>query len=381
MRLLGQIFFWIGIALACVRKEFEAEGKVRRRRGCSVACSAVLDYLSTLSPCTNVLIIFCLTFPPIFYDRIFLPCSECYDFEAAVAHEVGHVLGFSHPDQRPNENLVAGIECTVGNATCRDPFACAAVRAYEESDESIMHSLTRHSPRTCLSEADMSGLHFLYPLCDDLLPQSVACTKTRQLTGYLRLAMVTGVPFLLAVLLILLPLNCLRWRDQRRLRQLDSALGDAQMEINEYQRTVHLLRANVRDAVRPMTAALGRQATFSSRQGQRRVHPAPPPTTTTVASSPPRRGAAGRASAESVPVASGGGTGARGRRERRKKEADALVVEEIDETQPPDPSALPPNAARVPPAKLRAADAKRGEATKKGPGCAHNGYSGPAWPG
>jgi len=31
--------------------------------------------------------------PPIFYSTIFLPCWECYDFEGAAAHEIGHVLG------------------------------------------------------------------------------------------------------------------------------------------------------------------------------------------------------------------------------------------------------------------------------------------------
>ena len=33
-------------------------------------------------------LLFFLVFPPIFYDQIFLPCYECFDFEAAIAHEV-----------------------------------------------------------------------------------------------------------------------------------------------------------------------------------------------------------------------------------------------------------------------------------------------------
>ena len=37
--------------------------------------------------------------PPLFFFRVFVPCITCYDFEAAVAHEIGHLLGFDHPDE------------------------------------------------------------------------------------------------------------------------------------------------------------------------------------------------------------------------------------------------------------------------------------------
>ena len=53
----------------------------RRRR-------ALLDYLAAISPLAMIGLLFFLVFPPIFYDQIFLPCWECFDFEAAIAHEV-----------------------------------------------------------------------------------------------------------------------------------------------------------------------------------------------------------------------------------------------------------------------------------------------------
>lgn len=67
----------------------EAEGNAashqlsynRRRR-------ALLDYLAAISPLAMICLLFFLVFPPIFYDQIFLPCWECFDFEAAIAHEV-----------------------------------------------------------------------------------------------------------------------------------------------------------------------------------------------------------------------------------------------------------------------------------------------------
>ena len=272
-RMLWTLFF-VCVALFCVRGEAATAAAYRRHGRCSGRCSMMLDYLSSLSPGGNVLVLFFLIFPPIFYQRIYLPCIECYDFEAAMAHETGHVLGFDHPDQRADENLVAGEACAVNNATCRDAFGCAVNVPYEPSDMSIMHSLTRHSPRTCLSEHDLQGIHFLYPLCDDLQPVKVVCTKAQQLSGWLRLAVVVGVPFGLACVAILVPLTCLRWRDQRHMRQLTLAVGTAQQQIWHHQQTIDTLRSTARDAVRPMTAAFQRQissvvrpATASMRRG------------------------------------------------------------------------------------------------------------------
>ena len=49
---------------------------------------ALLDYLVAISPLAMIGLLFFLVFPPIFYDQIFLPCYECFDFEAVIAHEV-----------------------------------------------------------------------------------------------------------------------------------------------------------------------------------------------------------------------------------------------------------------------------------------------------
>ena len=86
---------------------------------------------------------FWLFFAPTFYDRVFLPCWNCYDFEATIAHEIGHALGFHHPDSHAAMNLRA--TAPMGPATCRDPLQYVAVESNIAAFESIMFSMTRHS--------------------------------------------------------------------------------------------------------------------------------------------------------------------------------------------------------------------------------------------
>ena len=46
--------------------------------------------------------------PPILLSKIILPCWDCYDFEAATLHEIGHFLGLGHPDNIP-DNMRADL--------------------------------------------------------------------------------------------------------------------------------------------------------------------------------------------------------------------------------------------------------------------------------
>ena len=233
---LASVLFWCVVAMCCLGKQtrdvVHGEDEKRGRGGCWPGCSACLDYVSALNPCLNIFVLFLLVFPPVFYWQIFMPCFECYDFEAAAAHEMGHVLGFGHPDEWSGRNLVG--DCAMANATCRDPFgACGRLQNYSAAEASIMESMTRRNSRTCLSDHDLEGLHLLYPTCDGSQPLEVACTKTRILSGWLRLAITTGVPFLGIVLLILTPLTCLRCRDQRRLKRKDKQIADYRTRLDE----------------------------------------------------------------------------------------------------------------------------------------------------
>ena len=201
-----------------------------------------------------------------------------------VAHKVGHVLGFDHPDTAPGENLEQVANLT--NATCRSPWSVAQLTDYTQTEEgSIMHSLTRHNPVTCLSTSDMNGLYLLYPVCDEIIPTDVSCSKARRLSGFLRLASVVGLPLFIALLLVLLPLSCLRWRDARRIKNLTQDVEEAGSAMRSLRRTfaAGATSSNLStNLFRPLSRGISHMGSISSFRGpnsftrSNRVAPLPP---------------------------------------------------------------------------------------------------------
>ena len=265
-------------------------------------CTNLLDYLAVMPTGMLLLSLFWLIFCPAFYFRVFLPCWDCYDFESTVAHEIGHVLGFHHPDQlwelnlnsnrsmascatpAVYEHLVAQeSQCdpspfVVGGApspppppppwgpsTCCFPYAMDYVYLNQTQDikASIMFSTTTHRSRTCLSADDLEGLNFLYPVCsgaeylnaDQTEP---LCIKAKQLSGWLRLLYITFIPFLIVTTLIFIVQMYVRRHQEKRMRSLKAAgerLRDQRAQL------LHKIKLNTTNKVAKQASTIYRQGT------------------------------------------------------------------------------------------------------------------------
>lgn len=232
-----------------VRPQLSTQMTLRQR------VRAVLAVLSTWSVLGTALRVLLTVTPPLFFELIFLPCFECYDFEAAATHEVGHVLGFSHPDASeegtccgfaPGKNvhhaaLAAGNRSVQSSDFCRDPWRGVREGVYTGATdvsvaggvrESIMKAFTQHTPRVCLSPDDLEGLNVLYPHCDALLLHSEpVCFKIQHNIGFVRLGAFILIPMLLSMCLLLMCNALVRKHHLLRIRSRELQIKSKDIHI------------------------------------------------------------------------------------------------------------------------------------------------------
>ena len=175
-----------------------------------------------------------LVVPPLLYAQMVLPCSECLDLRAALAHEAGHVLGLSHPDTAAlqGRNLRARPPPPSSpSPPPLPPLSCEPVDVTEETAEvqpSIMLSRRTFSQvhGACPRRDDVLGLEHLYPSCrhrhhidtaGDVDDASVDCTSPPARRGWCRLLLWALLPAAgLGLLLRLFRAVCTRVAARRR---------------------------------------------------------------------------------------------------------------------------------------------------------------------
>jgi len=189
----------------------------------SQRCTNMMEYISVMPTIPLLASIFWMCFAPVFYYRVFQPCWECHGFEASLTHEIGHVLGFHHPDVEMPLNLKADTEMNA--STCYSSLDYVHLAMNDPTTavptDSLMFSQTLHRYRTCLSNDDLEGLNYLYPTCEGAFePQGEylepLCIKASRFAGWLRLGLVTSVPFFLSATFIVLVQMWVRHQARKR---------------------------------------------------------------------------------------------------------------------------------------------------------------------
>jgi len=161
---------------------------------------------------------------PLLWQKVFIPCLQCYDFEATATHEMGHVLGLGHPNSAPSLHPSASM----GEAKAREAIACD-----DQNDDtldirggvplgtgnySIMEPVTQFKPQSCIGQDDLDGLNALYPTCK---PGAAAilspplCVKSKRSSGVARLLGTFLIPTGVCSLVVFLAIHVARRYSKR----------------------------------------------------------------------------------------------------------------------------------------------------------------------
>ena len=175
-------------------------------------------------------------------------CWHCYDFEAAAAHEIGHLLGLSHPDavvsQSTREGFAAegtiAYHAGLASGASLNPQTCKNVwmnvqaglppGAHTEKEasfgyrRSIMAHFTHEDMSSCLYPDDLEALNVLYPDCEGG-PTVPLCAKPALNLGWMRIMLFIGVPIAVSFGVIAC-LQFLSARATEKLRRMDIAAAE-----------------------------------------------------------------------------------------------------------------------------------------------------------
>ena len=266
-------------------EEEDDEKREEIREELAIQAMKLLDTVSKLNILATTLRLTFVWAPPILYVYIFLPCWECYDFEAAASHEIGHALGLMHPDQAAELgfNLAWNASCDYSGssefgsgdaavrggcaqpryeqqwADCEQPWRdVVATPANASAAKSIMTAFTQFNKDVCLYQDDLDALNTLYPICEHAV-RTPQCYKSESYIGLVRLAIFVGAPVALVLAIIICCHSGLtRYETKKRERirsEHEEQLSNLEKEMLKYKkrRTELLNKGWHRATVHPST--------------------------------------------------------------------------------------------------------------------------------
>jgi len=172
---------------------------------------AFIEVMSKQSLPGTTLRLLCAAVPWGFY-AILYTCWNCWDFEAALAHQIGQLLGIGVPDPMSTTYHHAGLSADIplNTSNCVNPWAQVSLGTPSGVElgmygtpSAVMEPFTRHNPKVCLTRDDLEALNVLYPQCEQaaIMP---ACFKTDTNVGFLMSCTKVLLPAAFALVLAVL---------------------------------------------------------------------------------------------------------------------------------------------------------------------------------
>jgi hypothetical protein len=248
--------------------------------------------ISHWNPIILTIFVLLLIVPPLITGKIFYPCFDCYDFEAAALHEIGHFLGLGHHDNIPNnwlapssyggagslelaapvpgedsynwliaESVLNGVRPNT-SLLCKNPWKYVEagyplVTPEEDLQEggggymirnAQMEARTQNNPIPCLTNDDLEGLTTLYPDCGEYALYQNVCHKVQINVGWVRIGVYILIPGIITLLGVVLLNSIVHGFEKRETERFKEKAKKHAEEAKKHKVTNAFQRASLKAA-------------------------------------------------------------------------------------------------------------------------------------